>query len=793
MKPYSWRFFSRLIVCWSFWLPTTLLAIPVTITNAVIGGGLVLGTGTFDSGTTGVFRAVPQVDWQFDHWEGVPEALNTVNPVHLSISPGLQPVAVMVSTPGRGRVTAPLGSTDVSGWTRLAQDYGIAINRTNTYPQTASILFKAPEVKPYTDPGTTVLVTIDEFGRISRDTNALPFRGCDVAKLQINSINTYGYWLVLSPGGSLVNLGFNTSEELPTPAATTWIAPGFIREPPRLTALEQHGRVTTSFPSGSTIEASNVLTTAAGMAQITFDPVDVNVEEGDPILLAARVAPFDSLQWYRDRKPQPGLTNLCINQPIESSATYQVLAKRGDQYLLTTPTRARLLPKGYPRVYVNSIEVPKSHRDGNPVQIAIKSSFQGGQIFYTLDGSKPSIQSPRYTKEFTVTNAVVVRALAFSEDFSQSLVNDPVTVTVHIDVKYSLRKDWIGLGTVTAIPNTGIHIEGDIVQLKAIPEPGWIFTRWEGDVSGSDPNMQVTMLTNLYVKAVFDPLPRFQITVTTTAATTLGSGWYPLGSEIRIGVTPNPGWQFTGWSGSHEGTETNFPWTVTDTANFIAHIATPITRTATGPGHIQLNPDLALYPYGTAVQVTPIADPGAYQALWGGIGVGLPRGSWNFVVTNPTPKITALFQPLGGDLVGLTLSTSPGGRVSQPNADGIYLNGTRVDLVAAADDGYEFAGWSGDVVSPSPVIVVELDQSKTVHASFLKRPILRLIQIPNDSRVRLEFSAPANLEVLVETSTDLAQWSEQFRLTGQGDSTPVRITLSPERDSQGRFWRLRKP
>ena len=794
MKPNPWRFFSRLLAGLGLGLslPFSTLAVPITITNAVVGGGLMLGVGTFESGSQATFRAVPQVDWQFDHWEGVPQASATQNPIALTIAPGLQPIAVMASAPGHGRVTSPLGATDLSGWARLSQEYGIAVTQTNLYPQSVSILFKAPEVKPGSDPGITKVVTIDESGRVSRDTNALPFRGCQVAGLQIFSILTTGSWLVLSPSGSLVDVSYDSFSEHANPNST-WVAMGVRREPTRFTAVNHQGQVDTGLSDGAWPSVTNTLTTASGIAQIAFDPVDLNVEEGDPLLLAARVVPFDSLQWCRNGVPQPGLTQLCLNQPIDSSATYQLLAKRGDQQLLTTPTRVRVLPKGYPRVYVNSIEVPKSHRDGNPVSLALKSSFQGGQVFYTLDGSAPSINSPRYTNSFTITNAVIVRALAFSEDFSQSHASDPVTVTVRIDTKYFLRTDWVGLGTVTANPPGGLHIEGDIVQLTANPGPGYVFTRWEGDISGTNPVTQVAMLGNRLVKAVFDPLPRFQVIVTTTAGTTTGSGWYPIGSEVRIGVSPNAGWQFTGWTGSHQGTETNFPWIVADTAHFVAHLATPITRSATGPGRIQLIPDLPLYPFGTQVLVTPIAEPGAYQALWGGIGTGLPRGAWSFTVTNPTPRITALFQPLGGELVGLSLSVGSGGSVTQPNPEGIYPNGTRVDLIATPDDGYEFAGWSGDMISPNPKTTVVMDQNKTVVATFQRRPILTLTQLPNDSRLRLEFIAPANLEVIVETSADLAQWDEQFRLTGQGESTPVRITLSPERDIRSRFWRLRKP
>src|ERR1044071_4753415 len=75
-------------------LTLTANAAQVTITSSVTGKGVVLGAGTFESGAHIILHAVPQVDWRFDHWEGVPSDIAQQNPLSLTAEPGLNPVAV---------------------------------------------------------------------------------------------------------------------------------------------------------------------------------------------------------------------------------------------------------------------------------------------------------------------------------------------------------------------------------------------------------------------------------------------------------------------------------------------------------------------------------------------------------------------------------------------------------------------------------------------------------------------------------------------------------------------------
>ena len=55
----------------------------------------------------------------------------------------------------------------------------------------------------------------------------------------------------------------------------------------------------------------------------------------------------------------------------------------------------------------------------------------------------------------------------------------------------------------------------------------------------------------------------------------------------------------------------------------------------------------------------------------------------------------------------------------------------------------------------------------------------------------LEIRAPHGATVAVETTSDLNTWIETQRITGQGDTTPVKVILQPDLNVQSKFWRLR--
>ena len=93
------------------WNGTTASATPVQVrvavsamTPLVEGSGVVLGWTGYREGGEVTLRAVAEVDWVFDHWEGVGSGENErSNPVLYRMGGGARSKAVFVSSPGAGR------------------------------------------------------------------------------------------------------------------------------------------------------------------------------------------------------------------------------------------------------------------------------------------------------------------------------------------------------------------------------------------------------------------------------------------------------------------------------------------------------------------------------------------------------------------------------------------------------------------------------------------------------------------------------------------------------------------
>ena len=91
---------------------------------------------------------------------------------------------------------------------------------------------------------------------------------------------------------------------------------------------------------------------------------------------------------------------------------------------------------------------------GDKAEITLSTSFEGGAIFYTLDGSEPSFESALYDEPFTVSKTTGIRAVAYKEDFSELAEADPVFI--NIVPNYNLNVSVEGQGTVVKVLGEGI-------------------------------------------------------------------------------------------------------------------------------------------------------------------------------------------------------------------------------------------------------------------------------------------------------------------------------------------------
>ena len=142
-------------------------------------------------------------------------------------------------------------------------------------------------------------------------------------------------------------------------------------------------------------------------------------------------------------------------------------------------------------------------------------------------------------------------------------IDEPKTVTATFlrTFKFTTIVNPEGAGTIT--PDSGRYVRDVSFEVEAVPEPGWEFTNWEGDFTGSVNPFDLTMNGNKTLVANFE---RKAFVLTTDVAgngqvlTNLISGsegedGFLFESEIELTAVPAENWNFVRWEGDIESTE----------------------------------------------------------------------------------------------------------------------------------------------------------------------------------------------------------------------------------------------
>ena len=298
---------------------------------------------------------------------------------------------------------------------------------------------------------------------------------------------------------------------------------------------------------------------------------------------------------------------------------------------------------------------------GDSAVVTITTNIVNRTIYYSLDGSTPTIGGPlTYTSPITIAATQTIRALAVDGDDFSTKASAPLAVT--IVPTYALTVTSPGGGTVTWTPAATVngsatrYLSGTVVTLTATPATGWTWMNWTGDSTATTSTLSVTM----------------------NAARTL---------QGRFGTT--------------------------------------LTTSITGNGTLVLKPATGPYAYGSSVVVTPKPAAGSYFSVWGGAAsASLSVVPLNFTVTQLTPTISALFSSLGAGQVTLGVEVSGGGAVTVAPAKNVYAANDVVTLTPIAQTGEGFTGWGGDASGAAVPLSLTLTVSKQVTASFGSQPTI---------------------------------------------------------------------
>jgi hypothetical protein len=140
-----------------------------------------------------------------------------------------------------------------------------------------------------------------------------------------------------------------------------------------------------------------------------------------------------------------------------------------------------------------------------------------------------------------------------------------------------------GAGFVTGV---GSYPFSSNVRLQAKPVSSflWHFDHWEGDASGTDSNIDLTINRDMQVTACFlrREVDISAVVEPTGSGNISGCGKYLIGVSISLSATPKTGYVFSHWTGGVESTEKSVQLKVEGAKQMVAHFRKKVGKTGIG-------------------------------------------------------------------------------------------------------------------------------------------------------------------------------------------------------------------
>ena len=371
-----------------------------------------------------------------------------------------------------------------------------------------------------------------------------------------------------------------------------------------------------------------------------------------------------------------------------------------------------------------------------PTHVLNVDSTTGGSVTEPGEG-------PFHYNEGTVVNLTATPEEGWALDGWTGDVADPssliTTITMNEDKSvtasfykvpiYQLAVGSTIGGSVTE-PGEGVFDQyaGAVVNLTAIPNTGWAFNGWIGNVA--DPESPATVITMNQDELVTAKFVRaYTLTISSGiggSVTEPGEGvfTYKDGTVVDLTATPGSGQLFDYWTGdvAHPYLSTT-SITIDQNKAVTAHfIKSYILALSSSDGGLITEPGEGIFVYkiGTVVDLTAIPDFGRLFVSWSG-NVADPSSATTTITMNRDEVVVANFSGL--TMRTLTMQVNGSGTTAPAVGEHDYAAGTVVNILAVPAEGYEFVNWTGDVADPLyEMTTVTMDADKTVAANFSALP-----------------------------------------------------------------------
>jgi len=295
--------------------------------------------------------------------------------------------------------------------------------------------------------------------------------------------------------------------------------------------------------------------------------------------------------------------------------------------------------------------------------------------------------------------------------------------------KYDLEIAVNGTGTTTPSTGTYQYYKGEIVDLYASPALGFTFSKWVIDnVEYLTPSVQITINSYVLATAYFSPtsVPQYFVNISSigngTTIPPTGTHIFNEGETVNLSAIPDAGNKFLAWTENSTivSTNANYSFTINSNHNLIANfLAIPqrnLTIVYAGTGGTS-TPAAGTYQYNEnqIVDLYANADFGYQFDKW--IVEGTQYLTPDIQVTmNQNVTATVYFVPTTANQFSLDVLIEGNGTTTPPLGNHIFNEGTKVDLIATPDFGYEFSKWIIDDTEYN-TLDVQITMNKNIKAT----------------------------------------------------------------------------
>ncbi|MDZ7719739.1 MAG: hypothetical protein U5K72_13060 [Balneolaceae bacterium] len=178
---------------------------------------------------------------------------------------------------------------------------------------------------------------------------------------------------------------------------------------------------------------------------------------------------------------------------------------------------------------------------------------------------------------------------------------------------YQLTTSSIPAEGGSVSPASGEFDEGDDVQLQATANENWVFDGWEGDQTGTQNPLTVTMDSDKSINARFVKR-QYPLTINVQGEGSVSESIvqtkmtdYEHGTVVELQANSDMGYNFARWEGAIESTDNPVQITV-DGPKEVTVVFEPsefnVQVRSEGPGTVSVEPEKEIYTYNETVQFT---------------------------------------------------------------------------------------------------------------------------------------------------------------------------------------------